>query len=154
MSDYPEIDKMLQEIDAFAAGGQPEAAIEAAERKLGLRLPKSFRKYLLEWGNISFGPFESYGLTQNCDFENSGIPNCVWFTIKKREAVGLPANLVVFRNENDDVYLCLNTGIAVNDDECSIAKWNNVNRCIEEVLQISFIEYLAEELRDCLDEGF
>ena len=101
MSKYDEIDELLKKADAFVAGGQGPTMVSAAEAKLSVVFPPSFREYLLRWGNLSFDGYEYYGLTRNSDFENASVPNCVWFTLRKRIQVGLPKSYVVFRNKND-----------------------------------------------------
>ena|SRR5579863_1387398 len=74
MSKYDEIDQLLVESDAFVAVGQGEATVAAAESKLDVSFPPSFREYLRTWRNLSFGGYEYYGLTRNGDFDNSGVP--------------------------------------------------------------------------------
>lgn len=143
-----EIDQLLRDVDAFVAGGQSETMVIAAEAKLGVALPPSFREYLLKWGNLSFGSYEYYGLTCNGDFENASVPNCVWFTLKKRIEVGLPHHLVVFRNINDDLYICIDADHILDEDEGSIAVWDNADRTVSETLAVTFADYLHDELAE------
>jgi len=130
--------------DVFVAGGRPES-VEAAESRLGVRLPASFRGYLERWGNLSVGSIEYYGLTRNDHFDNAAVPNFVWFTLRKREQVGLPSDLVVFLNKDGDEYVCLDTS-KMMDDECPVVIWDNVSRAVSEVLECDFAEYLLGEL--------
>jgi hypothetical protein len=148
MSLHDDVDQLLKESDAFIAGGQTQAIVASAEAKLGLSFPPSFREYLLRWGNLSFDGCEYYGLTRNTDFENASIPNCVWFTLRKRSQVGLPGSLVVFRNIDDDEYVCVDTDHALDGEERGIAIWDNTERSVSQSLPVSFIDYLREELLD------
>ena len=145
MSSHDEIDRLLKGLNAFIAGGQSEAMIAAAESELGLSFPASFREYLLRWGNLSFDGYEYYGLTQSSDFKKAGVPNCVWFTLRKRADVGLPHSLVVFRNDNDEEYVCIDSE---PQGEERIVIWDNVGRCVSESFSMSMLDYLREELSE------
>lgn len=143
-----DIDLLLKEVGAFIAGGQSEAMVSAAESKLGVAFPPSFREYLLRWGNISFDGHEYYGLTRNSDFENASVPNCVWFTLKKRSQVGLPHSLVVFRNVNDELYICVDTSQVLEGEERRVSIWDNVHRTVSQTLGVTFGGYLLDELTE------
>lgn len=147
-----EIEQLLNDVDAFIAGGQPEEMVIAAESKLGLSFPPSYRTYLLKWGNVSVEDYEYYGLTRNSDFENATVPNGIGFTWKKRQTVGLPASLIVFRNINDEQYICIDTDQALDGDERKVVIWDNVERTISESLPVNFAEFLHEELTEIAEE--
>lgn len=151
MSLIDEIEKQLDQADAFIAGGQSAEVISAAESKLGVSFPPSFREYLSRWGNLSFDGYEYYGLTRNTDFENGSVPNCVWFTLRKRLAAGLPDRLVVFRNENDDVYYCVDTEHILEGNECGVTIWDHIDRSVDQRLNCNFLEFLNEELVEFLE---
>lgn len=152
MSIYDQLENQLEELDAFVAGGQPEPMVAAAEAKLGVTFPPSFRTYLHRWGNLSIDDVEYYGLTRNDDFDNAAVPNFVWFTLRKRKAVGLPDNLLVFRNINDEVYVCIDTNQPLPGDERRVVTWDNVDRVVDNVLDRNFAEYLADELTEIAEE--
>lgn len=153
MSIFEEIEQLLNDLDAFIAGGQPEAMVGAAESKLGVSFPPSFREYLVRWGNISCDDLEYYGLTRNGDFDKGGVPNCVWFTMSKRTTVGLPHSLIVFRNINDEEYLCIDIDQALDNDERKIAIWDNIEREISQTLDVNFADFLLEELTEISDDA-
>lgn len=153
MSTIEEIEHILNDLDAFIAGGQPEAMVSAAESKLGVSFPPSFREYLLRWGNVSCDDVEYYGLTRNDDFDNGGIPNCVWFTTRKRTTVDLPHSLVVFRNINDEAYYCIDTNQVLENDERKIVIWDNAAREISQTLAVNFAEFLLEELSEMSEDA-
>ena len=114
--------------------------------------PRSFRDYLREWGNISFDGHGYYGVTRTRDFDRAGVPNAVWFTIRKRRDVGLPPSLVICRNINDDEYLCINTTQKLNGDERAMVWWDNVDRRIAQTLSVTFIDFLREDLEELLKD--
>jgi len=153
MSIYDEIDQLLKDLNAFVAGGRDEAMVDAAESKLGVSFPPSFREYLLKWGNLSFDGYEYYGLTRNSDFENASVPNCVWFTLKKRVDVGLPHSLVVFRNVNDEEYICVDTEQALDGEEQPVVIWDNVDRTVSRTSALRFADYLHEELAQFAEDA-
>lgn len=152
MSTIQEIDHLLKDLGAFVAGGQSEEMVSAAETKLGVFFPPSFREYLLKWGNVSCEGYEYYGLTRNDDFDNGSTPNCVWFTLKKRHDVGLPHSLVVFRNINDEEYICIDTDRHLGNVERRVVIWDNVDRMVSQTLAINFADYLREELTDISED--
>jgi hypothetical protein len=151
MAPNDDIEQLLKQAEACIAGGQSDEMIAAAEARLGVTFPASFRAYLSQLGNLSFNGYEYYGLTRNADFDHSGIPNCVWFTLRKRDQIGLPAPLVIFRNENDEKYYCLDT-TQTRDDECPVVIWDNITREISQTLNARFSEFLQAELTEWLDE--
>jgi len=147
-----EVENALREIDDLVTGvGHDDDEVVAAEKKLLVTLPNSFKWYLKQWGNLSMGPIEYYGLTQRSSFEDAGIPNFVWFTLKKREEVGLPAHLVVFQNSNDEVYYCLDTNSFVDNDECNIVVWNNLDRSIDQVMDVNFFGFLLGDIEEYIE---
>lgn len=82
--------------------------IEKAQDFLGISFPESYIKYLRSWGTFSVGPFEVYGIT-GAEFENSRIPNGIWFTYINRKLVDLPNNFVVLVDNNGDELFCVET---------------------------------------------
>lgn len=148
MSKYPDLDELLEQLDAFIAGGQPDQ-IDAAEVKLGLKFPQTFKDYLSEWGNLSAEGQEYYGLTRSGDFDNSGVPNCVWYTLTERVDVGLPDELVIVRNDNGEQYICIECNLPGNEER--IVYWDNIEREVDRTVNMTFVEFLKEELEELLE---
>lgn len=142
------INEYLEYDDVFVAGGRPEL-IEKAETFLDVKLPESFKVYLSRWGNISIGAIEFYGLTKNDNFVDACIPNFAWFTARKRETINLPKHLIVFQSINDVEYLCLDVSTLTNG-ECPIVVWDNIEKEITDSFQITFLDFLLEELKENL----
>lgn len=78
-------------------GPQPLSRIQAAEAALGGRLPASHRRFLEEFGAGNFGSIEIYGVFRD-DFEQSGVPDAIWYTLSERKSSGLSDDLVVVHN--------------------------------------------------------
>ena len=83
-------------------GKRSELVVRAAEKALGLKLPPTYRRFLLALGAGSFGAAELYGVI-DVDFEKSSVPDAIWSTLRAREKNELPANLVVVGHEDDEI---------------------------------------------------
>lgn len=83
-----------------------ETIIKMAEEKLNIIFPQIYRSFLQNFGAGSFGTEEIYGII-NQDFENSGIPDAIWFTLKQRKEVNLPKNLVIIYHSGGEEMFCL-----------------------------------------------
>ena len=137
----------LQRVDNVTSGKpHTEQEVNEAAEALGVNLSDQFKAYLMKWGNLSLGSAEYYGLTISNDFVNSSVPNFVWFTLLKREQVGLPANYYVFQNNNDEAYYCLNS------DTGNVVVWDNVTREVAEETNIGFFEFLMDDIEEYLEE--
>ncbi len=146
-----DIENALQGVDGIAAGDSHEdAEIMEAEKALDVTLPDSFKAYLKKWGKLALGPIEYYGLTKNPNFTSAGVPNFVWFTLKKRDQVNLPKNLIVFQNANDEAYYCIDTSSLI-DGECKVAIWNNLERQTDQILDIGFFDFLLGDIEEHID---
>ncbi len=104
MSDLERALALIAERSELAAfvGARPELVVLTAERRLGLRLAPTYRRFLLELGAGNFGSSELYGVV-DIDFERSSAPDAVWATLRAREHSGLPADLVVIGVAGDEV---------------------------------------------------
>lgn len=75
--------------DADFEGPQSEDLVRAAEQKLGLIFPEAYRRFLLDFGCGSFGEDEIFGIMDD-EFENSALPDAVWFTLLLRAEKNFP----------------------------------------------------------------
>jgi hypothetical protein len=75
-------------------GSRPESLVEKAEQALGVRFSQTYRAFLLEFGAGSFGSAEFFGVIDE-DWNESSIPDGVWYTLNERAENNLPSNLVV-----------------------------------------------------------
>ncbi|MFC4323312.1 SMI1/KNR4 family protein [Litchfieldia salsa] len=87
-------------------GERSEELIKKAELVLGLEFPPLYRDFIKRYGAGNFGAEEIYGVI-NDDFENSSVPDAVWFTLTERRDFNLPRNLLVIYDTGMGVLNCL-----------------------------------------------
>lgn len=87
-------------------GGVSEEVVVKAEEKLDLRFPGDYRDFLLRFGAGNFGSMDVYGIIDD-DFDDSGIPDAVWYTTRLREEVGLLRSLVAIHDTGGGEIFCL-----------------------------------------------
>lgn len=97
-------------------GPKPEELIQSAEKKLGVVFPPTYRAFLKKLGCGDVAGEEFYGILDE-DFENSGIPDAVWFTLEERKTGGLPASYVIISALGDGELLALDTRSAAEGAE-------------------------------------
>ena len=88
-------------------GKQEESLINKAEKILNLKFPQDYRMFLSDYGAGSFGSSEIYGVFQE-DFENSGVPDAVWYTLVIRKDVKMPNYLLAIYGVGDGELFVLN----------------------------------------------
>ncbi|GIN09164.1 hypothetical protein J1TS1_33090 [Shouchella clausii] len=94
-----------EEIADFV-GGRTEELINLAEEKLGLKFTGLYLDYLKTFGAGNFGAQEIYGII-DADFENSSVPDAIWYTLTERKEIRLPDNLLVIYDTGSDELFCL-----------------------------------------------
>jgi hypothetical protein len=102
-----DVERALAAIGAHAAeasfvGPRSETMARTAEKALGLKLPPTYRRFVRQLGAGSLGAAEVYGVI-DADFERSSVPDAVWATVRAREENGLPADLVIVGQEDDEI---------------------------------------------------
>ncbi|AKG36651.1 SMI1/KNR4 family protein [Paenibacillus durus] len=130
-------------------GNSTEELIGKAEKKLGLVFPPLYRNFLLDYGAGNFGAEEVYGVIKD-DFEHSGIPDAVWFTLKQREEVNLPCNLVIIYHTGGEEMFCLNIEKTDKFKEVPIVSYSigvEPENQIYEIVASDFGEFLLQRVR-------
>ncbi|MCG1027021.1 SMI1/KNR4 family protein [Virgibacillus halodenitrificans] len=94
-----------EEISDFV-GGQADELISLAQEKLGLTFTGLYYDYLKTFGAGNFGAQEIYGII-HADFENSSVPDAIWYTLTERREINLPNNLLVIYDTGSDEIYCL-----------------------------------------------
>jgi SUKH superfamily protein len=110
MQEYEEAVRVMEarpDLREFA-GPRAEPLVRKAEVRLGFRFPPTYRRFLLEYGAGNFGSAEIFGVIAE-NFDRSAVPDGVWYTLKERQAVGLPSNLMVIYNDGMGNLGCLET---------------------------------------------
>ncbi len=131
-------------------GKIPDEWILKAEALLKFKFPVSYRYFLSNWGEVSFAGKEYYGIFKE-DFENSGIPDVVWYNLKKQKD-NFPKDIIVFRQDDGVVYYCLGVSRLNKKRECPIVVWDNIAKEISEVLEMNFGEFLLDDLAESFEE--
>jgi len=117
--------------------------IAKAEAYLGVSFPESLKLFFSTWGTLAVGPHEYYGIVGN-HFEDSKIPDGVWFTAVKRDLLGLPFNFfVLFNNEGDELH-------CVDLETEEVKSWDTVQKDVVSVKSTNLFDYIADEARDFL----
>jgi antitoxin YobK len=89
-------------------GAKREALVAQAEKALGVALPPSYRRFLLEMGCGDINGFEILGLISD-DFYHSKIPNGIWLTLNQRQELGLAPSIVLIGEAGDGAFHALDT---------------------------------------------
>ncbi|MBU8595460.1 cell wall assembly protein [Shouchella clausii] len=97
---------MNEEEIADFVGGRTDELISLAEEKLGLKFTGLYLDYLKTFGAGNFGAQEIYGII-DADFENSSVPDAIWYTLTERKEIRLPDNLLVIYDTGSDELFCL-----------------------------------------------
>lgn len=87
-------------------GERSEKLIEKAEEVLGIKFSKIYKEFLLKYGAGNYGAEEILGVIDD-DFEESSVPDGIWYTLTERDEVDLPMNLVIIYETGDDELFCL-----------------------------------------------
>ena len=138
--------RLLANHPALGIGGaaRPEQ-VEQAERLLGLRLPRSYREFLLAYGEFRSPAIRFLGFGPSTDLDHPTVEDCVGATFEGRESFGLPASYLMCSVDADGQVVCLDA-FAMRDEEGLAILWNCEARSIDRVVASSFGEYLAERL--------
>lgn len=90
----------------FFVGPRPQELISLAEETLGLKFPGSYLDFLKTFGAGGFGSQEIYGIVHG-DFENSSVPDAIWYTLTERKDIDLPHNLLIIYHTGFEEFFCL-----------------------------------------------
>lgn len=108
MENYKKAIKVIEQnkSECYFAGQRSENDIILAEKALGLKFSGIYKEFLKTYGVGSIGSEEIYGIS-SLDFENSTVPNGIWYTLSERKEINLPANLLVIYSTGDGELYCL-----------------------------------------------
>jgi hypothetical protein len=106
----------------FFAGSRPEELVTLAEKALGLKFSKAYREFVLKFGAGNFGSQEIFGVISE-DFEDSSVPDGIWYTLTERNEVNLPRNLLIIYDTNSDELFCLDFSQISNEGEPAVVSF-------------------------------
>lgn len=135
--------------EADFVGPREVALVNAAEAALGITFPPTYRRFLLELGAGDLGGEEFYGVI-SADFQNSGIPDAIWFTLRLRAEAGLPHGLVVIYFNSGAEYIALDTTHSSADGECPVVAWTPVGL---EIVASDFGTFFLSTLQGALADS-
>ncbi len=119
--DFEEAIKLIQSNSDYLAsvGGCSEDLIKKAEEKLNLNFSKIYKEFLLNFGAMSFGAEEFYGIVRE-DFDNSRIPDAIWYTLKERKEVLIPNHLLIVYDTGSEELFCLDFNKLTSENEPAV----------------------------------
>src|SRR5690625_111709 len=109
INSYQKAKKIITENESLNEfiGGRFEELILKAEQKLNLKFSPSYLDFLKTFGAGNFGAEEIFGVIHD-DFENSSVPDAIWYTLSERQVSSLPNSLLVIYDSGSDDLFCLN----------------------------------------------
>ena len=124
INDYYYAEILIEENEDLSdfVGNTSKDLVDKAEMKLEVKFSKSYKKFLLKFGAGNFGSEEIFGIIKT-DFENSGIPDAVWYTLKQRKDIKIPDNLVIIYFTGGEELFCLDAYKINNDGESPIVSY-------------------------------
>lgn len=145
LDEYHSAKLLIEEMGGDFEGPKSEALIESAERVLGLTLPPSYRRFLLDLGCGDINGLEIYGVI-NERFEDSRVPDAIWLTLNERKSIGLDPAFVLIGDSGDGAYYAINTRMVDESGESPVVLLSMDGAQLKH-LAASFGEYLLHALR-------
>jgi hypothetical protein len=149
MEDMERVLELVREHQDEATFAGPRGRlVAAAEAALGHPLPPTFRRFVEELGAGDLAGVELYGIVDE-DFEDSGIPDAIWFTLEERREAGLPEGLVLVMQDIDGFFACLDTRGVARGAEAPVVAWREGEP--SERLASDFGAFVREQLEQALE---
>lgn len=129
--------------------GCTEELVKKAEKRLNLSFPKSYRDFLLKFGTMNFGSEEFYGIVQE-DFDNSSVPDAIWYTLRERLDSGLPDNLFIIYDTGSEEVFCLDFNRTTAEGEPAVVVFVpivEVQYQTNELISEDFGAFLLQRIR-------
>ncbi|CAM2895728.1 SMI1/KNR4 family protein [Hathewaya histolytica] len=134
-------------------GGCSYKLIEMAEKRLNMKFPKSYTDFLLKFGALSFGSEEIYGIVRE-DFDNSRVPDAIWYTLVERRDAQIPYWLLSIYDTGSEELICLNFNNINKEGEPTVVSFvPGIDReyQIYEEISKDFGEFLLSRIKMELD---
>ncbi|RJX41644.1 SMI1/KNR4 family protein [Paenibacillus pinisoli] len=106
----------------YFAGARTEELICLAEEAIGYEFSPIYRNFIKKFGAGNFGSQEIYGVIDE-DFENSSVPDAIWYTLMEREEINLPDNLLVIYDSGGEELFCLDFSNVNEENEPPIVSF-------------------------------
>jgi hypothetical protein len=132
---------------SFFSGEKSDVLLIKAEKVLALKFSLMYKRFLSEFGAGNFGPIEFLGVIDET-FEESCVPDCIWYTLIERQNSNLPNNLIVIYETGDGDLYCQDY-CNVDDSEPKIVLYSPGLSNKEQTYEIvanNFGDFLIEKL--------
>lgn len=127
-------------------GSRPIELISLAEEKLGLKFTGSYLDFLQTFGAGSFGAEEIFGIIHD-DFENSSVPDAIWYTLTERDENEIPEKLLIVYDTGSDELFCLDfnqLNVVGEPKVVSFVPGMNLDRQTYEIIANDFGDFLLD----------
>ena len=121
--------------------------VDRAEQLLGLRLPRSYRDFLLDFGELRAPSLRFLGIGPTTDLDHPTQEDFVGATLDGRVRLDLPRGYVVCAADPAGQLACVDT-LATTDGEGLVVIWNGEAHAVVRVASNSFVEYLVGRLSE------
>lgn len=124
IDNYTKTIELIKEknVDFRKNNKETDCFIHEAEVFLSILFPQSFKKFLKDFGYVSFGGLEIYGIIDN-DFVNSSIPDVVWLNNLNRKKFSQPHHIISISDMGDGSDYALDLSQMNSDNECPVVVW-------------------------------
>ena len=128
--------------------------IQRAEKNLKYKFPKTYRKFLENFGMLEINGIQIYGILGNALFEENNVEDVVELTLNQRKEVFIPENYLIISELGDGEIFCLSLNNSDEDNQKVVAFTPGMDKDNFEVEEIadSFGEFLYKIILDSLQE--
>ncbi len=149
-----EFKKAIELIEEDGSGDFEEpkspALVQAAEQRLGVTFPPTYKEFLLQLGCGDIAGVEFYGLIDD-NFDQSSVPNGIWLTLNVRAQSNLDLALILIE-ESMEGYYAIDTSRRDAAGECPVVDWiPTVPTSQLEMIASDFGTFFFEEVKFALE---
>lgn len=127
--------------------------IAKAEAAVGQKFTGSYLDYLQTFGAGNFGSEEVFGIIDE-DFEDSSVPDAIWYTLTLRKSINLPANFLVIYDTGGDEIFCLDFNNTDAEGEPKVVTLDPAYALSDQTLEViadDFGDFLLELVEEELE---
>jgi hypothetical protein len=146
MAEYDELAVAAEKAgyEIFWLGPVAANEVKRLEELLEVALPRSFKKFLEDYGGGGVVSAEVSGIEEN-NASNQAGGTIFGDTKECRERYDLPNYLVVIYFHDDEVCWCLDTS-QYSGDECPVVSYNIFTKKVDRVIAPDFASFIQQHL--------